>query len=272
MLEISVERALPVLKWAGGKGRLLAQYGPYFPTSYRRYYEPFVGSAAVFFHLRPSEARLSDTNAELINVYQVVQSRVEELLHHLARHSEHHSKEYFYEVRADVPEDPIRRAARTLYLNRTCYNGLYRVNSRGQFNVPFGRYKRPRILAPERLRAAAEALQGVRLEVAPFESVLGEAKRGDLVYFDPPYQPLSATSSFTAYTRDSFGVPQQQKLAEVFAKLAKKKVQVMLSNSDTPLVRELYADFRLVEVRAPRFINSKADRREAIGELLVLGP
>lgn len=271
MLEISVERALPVLKWAGGKGRLLAQYQPYFPTNYRRYYEPFVGSAAVFFHLRPAEARLSDTNAELINVYQVLQDRVEQLLHDLAIHSEHHNKEHFYEVRAETPHDPVKRAARTLYLNRTCYNGLYRVNSKGGFNVPFGRYKRPRILMPERLRAASAALQGVRLEVAPFEAVLGEARKGDLVYFDPPYQPLSVTSSFTAYTRDSFGIPQQRQLAEVFRKLARKKVQVMLSNSDAPLVRELYADFRIVEVLAPRFINSKADRREAIKELLILG-
>ena len=271
MLESQIaERTLPVLKWAGGKGRLLAQYQPYFPTDYRRYYEPFVGSAAVFFYLQPTQARLSDVNAELITVYQILQTRVEELLSQLAVHSERHNKDYYYQVRAEAPEDPVRRAARTLYLNRTCYNGLYRVNSRGGFNVPAGRYKNPRILHPERLLAASQALQGVRLEVAPFESVLGEARKGDLVYFDPPYQPLSATSSFTAYTRDSFGVPQQELLAQLFRKLAKKKVKVMLSNSDTPLIRKLYEGFQLVEVRAPRFINSKADRREAIGELLVV--
>lgn len=270
MLETTVERALPVLKWAGGKGRLLAQYQPYFPTSYKRYFEPFVGSAAVFFHLQPDQARLSDTNAELVNVYRVIQNRVEKLLHELAVHSEHNSKEYFYEVRATVPRGDIKKAARTIYLNRTCYNGLYRVNSKGGFNVPYGRYKNPRIVAPERLRAASEALQGVQLDVAPFEDVEKLAKKGDLVYFDPPYQPLSATSSFTAYTRDSFGEVQQRELARVFKKLAKKGVHVMLSNSDAPFIRELYRDCTLIEVRAPRFINSKADRREAIGELLIL--
>lgn len=274
----SVERAQPVLKWAGGKGRLLAQYQAHFPAQFNRYFEPFVGSGAVFFHLQnlqpglSGRARLSDTNDELINLYRVLQSRVDALLEKLAFHSRNNSPEYFYKIRAEKPRTPVTRAARTIYLNRTCYNGLYRVNSKGGFNVPYGRYTNPRIVATERLLAAAAALQGVQLDVAPFQEVEKLARKGDLVYFDPPYQPLSATSSFTAYTRDSFGVPQQEQLAELFARLARKKVHVMLSNSDTPLVRELYAGFRLIEVRAPRFINSKADRREAIGELLVLGP
>lgn len=265
----------PVLKWAGGKTQLLAQYDRWFPRRFGAYFEPFVGSAAVFFHLLPvrtgRRVRLSDVNDELVGVYQVLQTDLEALIERLEEHRQLHSEEYFYRVRGRDPEGlgPVERAARTIYLNKTCYNGLYRVNSRGLFNVPFGRYKNPAILAETRLRAAARALEGVELAVEGFEAVLDHAGKGDFVYFDPPYQPLSTTSSFTAYTRWSFGEAEQSRLAEVFAELAARKAKVLLSNSDTPLVHALYKGFRIHRVRANRAINSKADGRRAITEVLV---
>ena len=265
------ERPGPVLKWAGGKTQLLAQYQPHFPRRFGSYHEPFVGSGAVFFHLRPRRARLSDVNEDLINVYRALQTDVEGLIRALDQHREQHGQEHFYAVRAQDAErlPTLERAARILYLNKTCYNGLYRVNSKGLFNVPFGRYKNPNIVNEARLRAAARALEGVELQVEGFEEVLRHAGKGDFVYFDPPYQPLNATSNFTAYTRFSFGEAEQRRLAEVFAELASRKVKVLLSNSDTPLIRELYAGYRVLTVQAHRCINSKADGRRPINEVLV---
>ena len=265
----------PVLKWAGGKSQLLAQYDRFLPRRYGAYFEPFVGSGAVFFHLLPRverhRVRLSDVNEELVGVYRALQEDLEGLIGLLGRHRQEHSEEHFYRVRSWDPEElaATERAARTIYLNKTCYNGLYRVNSRGLFNVPFGRYANPSILLEPRLRAASRALEGVELAVEGFESVLDQAGKGDFVYFDPPYQPLSATSSFTSYTRWSFGEAQQERLAEVFAELARRKVKVLLSNSDTPLIHKLYKGFPIHLVRANRCINSKADSRRAITEVLV---
>ncbi len=264
-----------MLKWAGGKGQLLAQYDRWLPRRYGAYFEPFVGSAAVFFHMLPRadqrRVRLSDVNEDLIGVYRVLQTDLEGLVQRLDLHRLRHSEEYFYQVRSQDPGsmDPTDRAARTIYLNKTCYNGLYRVNSSGLFNVPFGRYQNPSILVEPRLRAAAQALQGVELGVEGFESVLEHAREDDFVYFDPPYQPLNTTSSFTAYTRWSFGEEEQVRLARVFSELAGRGVKVMLSNSNTPLVKSLYQGFRIHRVRANRCINSKADCRRAITELLV---
>lgn len=272
--------ALPLLKWAGGKGRLLAQYAPYFPSGFNSYFEPFVGGGAVFFEmlrrgLEPTRqrVRLSDVNDELINLYRTVQNDPTHLIESLAVLAQNHSQEHFYEVRARNPQEltDLGRAARLIYLNRTCFNGLYRVNSKGLFNVPFGRYKNPTIVQEPRLWAVHRALQDVEIEEAPYSSVLREAKKGDLVYFDPPYDPLSASSSFTSYARSSFGVEQQRELAEVFGELDRSGVLVMLSNSDTPLIKELYKNFVIKPMQAPRAINSKADRRTAITELLVLG-
>lgn len=273
----TVSRPVPVLKWAGGKGRLLPQYEPFFPESFNRYFEPFLGSGAVFFHLRHQfpkmKAILSDTNAELIQFYTVLRDQLEPLLEKLEEHAARHSKEYYYEVRACQPEelDPIARAARLGYLNKTCYNGLYRVNSKGRFNVPVGRYKNPSICNRPKLEAASKALQGTELKVTPFEKVLRRARAGDLVYFDPPYEPLNRTSNFTSYTRDNFTAEDQARLAVVFRKLRDKGATVMLSNSTAPLIRELYAPFQIHQVEAHRFINSKADKRNKIKELLILG-
>lgn len=268
--------ASPILKWAGGKRSLLRQYDRHFPARFKAYHEPFVGGAAVFFHLRPrlqGACHLGDVNPELINLYTVLRDQVEPLIERLGEHSRQHDPEYFYQVRSQHPGEleSLARAARMVYLNKTCFNGLYRVNSKGYFNVPLGRYANPTILDPERLRAASRALHGVELRLEPFETVLDRAEEGDLVYFDPPYQPLTRTANFTSYTADSFSEEDQARLAGVFRRLSERGVQVLLSNSDTELVRDLYQGFRLHKIQAPRFINSKAAGRKAIGELLVAG-
>lgn len=270
----------PFLKWAGGKGQLLKQYEPFFPEMpLHGYYEPFLGSGAVFFHLRGRKLfanyHLSESNPELINCYRVVRDHIEDLIALLAEHKAQHSKERFYAVR-DLDRTPhwidtpaVERAARMIYLNKTCFNGLWRVNSEGFFNVPIGNYKEPDILNKERLRAASKALQGVALAVADFEIVLRRAGRGDFVYLDPPYVPLSETANFTSYSPDAFGEYQQRKLALVFWELNRKGCQVMLSNSDTPLVHELYQKYRVKTVTARRAINSAKEMRGAITEVVV---
>ncbi len=268
------ETAAPVLKWAGGKRALLGQYEPHLPATFRAYHEPFVGGGAVFFHLRPrleQTVHLSDVNAELINLYRALRDELPAVMKRLEEHRRRHNSDYYYKIRSVHPDklDPTRRAARLIYLNKTCYNGLYRVNARGYFNVPLGRYTNPTILDRERLQAASSALQGVELRQETFEMVLERAAEGDLVYFDPPYQPLTRTANFTSYTADSFAESDQARLAEVYRELDRRGVQVLLSNSDTPLVRKLYRGFTLHEIQAPRFINSKASLRKAIGELLV---
>lgn len=273
--------AQPFLKWAGGKGQLLAQYEAFFPTTPGgTYFEPFVGSGAVFFHLQPrglfERYVLSDSNAELVNLFRIVRDQPDALLEHLRQHAERHSAEYYYAVRAcdrspDWSATPApERAARMLYLNRTCYNGLWRVNSRGHFNVPLGRYRNPDIYRPERIRAASQALQAAEIEVRRFDAVLDHAQAGDFVYFDPPYVPVSDTANFTSYEVEVFGETEQRRLAEVFAVLAARGCRVMLSNSDTPLVHDLYAGFRIERVLARRAINSKAGRRGPVYEVVVL--
>ncbi len=267
--------ATPIVKWAGGKGRLLSQYEPHLPTQFKRYFEPFAGGAAIFFRLRNERGRkfpatLNDSNEELINCYQVVQSQPEPLLERLREMAARHSQDHYYQIRAERPEQSLEKAARLIYLNKTCYNGLYRVNASGGFNVPMGRYKHPVIVQEDKIRAAHAALQGVQLWNKGFEQATLGARKGDFVYFDPPYQPLTATSNFTSYTKDQFGMEQQCRLAEVFKQLVKRGCHVLLSNSDSELVRNLYRDYRQVEIQAPRFINSKAAGRSSIVELLIL--
>ena len=260
----------PFLKWAGGKGQLLEQYAPLFPQRYKRYLEPFVGGGAVFFHLRPARAVLSDGNPELIDCYRAVREEVRAVVAALRLHR--YERDHFYAVRAQEPETLTlaERAARTIFLNRTCFNGLYRVNSKGRFNVPFGRYANPTIVDPPNLQACSRALRRARVECAPFQAVLGEARRGDFVYFDPPYHPRSKTSYFTGYAPGGFTADDQRELARVYATLDRRGVLAMLSNSDTPLIRELYRGYRIVEVRAARSINSKGGSRGAVTELVVL--
>ncbi|MEZ4267440.1 MAG: DNA adenine methylase [Myxococcota bacterium] len=266
----SVEAAQPIVKWAGGKRRIMADLCSRLPARYDRYFEPFFGGGALFFQLQPEIARISDVNGELVNLYQVTRDQVEALIDDLQRHR--YERTYYYAMRATDPNTltPVQRASRTIYLNRTCFNGLYRVNRRGQFNVPMGRYQDPVICQPERLRAVSALLASTDIRQADFSWVLDEARPGDFVYFDPPYQPLSPTANFTSYASGDFSEKDQAHLAEVYAALARRGVNCMLSNSDTPLVRELYADFRCDQVFAPRAISRDGGSRQAVAEVIVL--
>jgi DNA adenine methylase len=260
----------PFLKWAGGKGKLIEQYIPYLPKKFKTYYEPFLGGAAVFFYLNPPSAALTDINAELVNAYRCVQDNVEELILNLEVHQLRHCRDYYYEVRQSPGVTNIEKAARLIYLNKTCFNGLYRENSKGAFNVPIGKYKNPKICNPVLLRSVSAALQNAQIHVRPFEDILEHASScDDFVFFDPPYHPLSPTSNFTAYSRYSFTQDDQIRLKYVFAELAERGVKVMLSNSDCPFIRELYSDFNINSIIAPRLINSDARKRGNITELLI---
>lgn len=270
--------AKPFLKWVGGKQQLLTQFEEYFPRKFNRYIEAFVGGGAVFFHLwnsrrLPNQAFLFDNNEELVNTYLVVKNKVEELIESLACHQEKHNKKHYYKIRSldrrDVKLSDVERAARTIYLNRTCYNGLYRVNSKGQFNVPMGSYKNPQILYIDVLMAANEALQETQIEVRDFRAIVELAEPGDFFYFDPPYDPVSKTASFTSYTAGDFGGDDQRDLAEVFTQLSEKGCLCMLSNSYTPFVLELYKNFEIKTVQAKRAVNSDANGRGAVAEVVV---
>jgi DNA adenine methylase len=240
------------------------------------YHEPFLGSGAVFFQIRtrlaPRRIALSDSNADLIEAFVAVRDQVDAVIAELARHADRHSETHYYKVRDKLPGElfPAARAARLIYLNRTCFNGLYRVNASGHFNVPMGRYVRPTILDADNLRAVSASLAGTRLADRPFTRVLDDARPGDFVYFDPPYVPVSKTANFTGYTRGAFGPADQEELARVYRELDARGCRLMLSNSDTPLARKLYDGFFLHRLNARRNINSKGDRRGPVGELVVL--
>lgn len=279
MIDENSRNAKPILKWAGGKQQLISQYSPYFPKKIDRYFEPFLGGGAIYFYLWNTKrisnnAYLSDLNEELINVYEVVKNDVENLIISLNEHKNNHNRDYFYMIRnldrngQDFSQ--TERAARTIYLNKTCYNGLFRVNSKGQFNVPLGSYKNPRIVNPDDIRDTSFALQKAFFCVQDFSKVQNLGEKGDFFYFDPPYDPLSKTSNFTNYTADSFQRADQIKLAEVFSDLTKKGCLCMLSNSDTPLIREIYKSHKLISVKAKRAINSNSSRRNEISELLII--
>jgi len=260
----------PFLKWAGGKNKLIQQYIPYFPKKFKTYYEPFLGGGAIFFYLNPQLAVLTDINAELVNTYRCVKNNVEELILLLKEHQLKHSKEYYYGVRQGNGVTPVEKAARLIYLNKTCFNGLYRENSKGEFNVPIGKYKNPKICNAALLRSVSAALQPTQIDVRPFEDILKYASSSDdFVYFDPPYYPLSPTSNFTAYSRYSFSQDDQIRLKEVFAELAGRDVKVMLSNSDSQFIRELYREFNIHSISASRLINSNAMKRGKITEVLI---
>ncbi len=244
------------------------------PKKIATYYEPFVGGAAVFFQLaeegRFERAVLADQNRDLIDVYRALQGNADRVIELLSRmpYAEN-SEKAFYAIRASKPRSLAERAARIIYLNKTGYNGLYRVNSRGEFNVPFGRYAKPNICDAPRLRAAAQALQKVELKVADFADICALAGKGDAVYLDPPYLPVSRTANFASYHREPFGIDDHQRLAQVFGKLISRGVSTLLSNSDTDDTRAIFSDFRVETVSAARPINSNAARRGKISEILV---
>jgi len=262
--------ASPFLKWAGGKSELLPELVKRLPRSFNRYYEPFLGGGALFFYLTPAEAVLSDVNEEIINCYNAAKAKLPELISELRKHR--NERNYFLRVRRMQPWqlDPITRAARFIFLNKTCYNGLYRVNQKGEFNVPFGKYDNPRICDEAGLTRASRALQAADILCRDFRHVLYSAQPQDFVYFDPPYSPLSATSSFTAYSESPFGEREQKALRQVFDALSDRDCRVMVSNSDNETVRRLYDGRATIHsVQASRAINSRADKRGKISELII---
>jgi DNA adenine methylase len=261
--------AKPFLKWVGGKRQLLTELRAFVPARFDRYIEPFVGGGALFFDLVPEKSVLSDVNAEVIDCYTAVRDHVEDLLVALKEH--HYEAGHYYAVRDTDPGSMslVDRAARMIFLNRTGFNGLYRVNRAGKFNVPFGRYTRPRICNEENLRACSAALANAELRVQDFAVACEQAARGDFVYLDPPYVPVSRTAAFTAYARGGFGPDEQRRLSAVFGQLSERGVAVVLSNSDVPEVRRLYAGFSIKKVRALRAINSDGAARGRISEVLV---
>lgn len=272
-LEQLNEDTYPIVKWVGGKRQLMFELLENMPKSYNRYFEPFVGGGALFFELQPEKGYISDLNEELINLYCVVRDNVDELIVDLKRHKI--SKEYFLKIR-NIDRtyqyktlSNVEKASRFIYLNRTCFNGLYRVNSLGQFNVPFGSYKNPRIIDADNLINCSELLKNTIINCADFSTILNYIHEDDFVYFDPPYVPLNETSNFTSYTNNGFDLNMQYKLKAVCDELNSRGVKFMLSNSDTEFVNELYADYYIKKVYASRQINANANGRGKITEVLV---
>lgn len=268
--------ASPVIKWVGGKTKLLPELTARLPERFGRYFEPFCGGAALFFRVAPQRAVLADMNQDLIGLYRTIASDVAAVIKKLQQHREHHDEAYYYDVRArwnqrDGSWSAADRAATFIYLNKTCFNGLWRVNRAGDFNVPIGRYTDPPICVPEALRAAHALLSRASLRHCDYRTSTEDASRGDFVYFDPPYDPVTTTANFTSYTADAFGPDQQAELADTARKLVARGCKVMLSNSDTPYIRSLYKGFKIDRVKCPRAINSNAARRGDVDEVIVVG-
>jgi DNA adenine methylase len=265
----------PIVKWVGGKGGLLPQLIPLLPPGVElmRHVEPFLGGGALFFRRGPARALLCDINQALIDTYSAVRDEVESVIAWLTGLASEHNAEQYYQVRELYNEDKglprAKRAAAFIYLNKTCFNGLHRVNRHGQFNVPLGRYENPRIVDPDRLRVASQVLSSVELRCEPFESLLRLAKPGDFVYFDPPYEPVSRTAHFTAYDRDGFSREDQIRLRDVFNELDRRGCRLMLSNSDVPVIRDLYRGYHLTQVAALRAVNCDGRNRGRVSELVV---
>lgn len=265
----------PILKWVGGKRQLISEIEKYIPKKYTTYYEPFMGGGAVFFHLQPKKAILNDINSELINVYNVLKNNIDELIENLEKHE--NTSEYFYKMRGKDREEEykklsnIEKASRIIYLNKTCYNGLFRVNSSGEFNTPFGDYKNPNIVNEYVLKAVNRYLNNIDVEFhnVDFFEILKNVKKGSFVYLDPPYDPISQTSSFTGYDKGGFSKKEQEKLKEACDELNRKGVKFLLSNSSTEFIRELYKDYKIETIKAKRSINSKSNLRGEIEEVLV---
>ena len=264
----------PFLKWVGGKRQLILQMNDYFPKEFNKYIEPFVGGGAIFFYLLPETAILIDVNKELINVYNTIKNNVSELVKSLKNHQ--NEKDYYYEVRSKDrnPEEynklsGVNKASRTIYLNRCCFNGLYRVNSKGQFNVPFGKYRNPKFCDEENLDAIHKALKNFLLINDSFEKCLDFAEKDDFIYFDPPYVPISSSANFTSYTKCNFSKEDQIRLFNVYKNLDERGCKLMLSNSYSDFILDLYKDYQINILYAKRAINSDGSKRGKIKELLI---
>lgn len=264
----------PPFKWAGGKTRLLSKIVPLLPQSYNDYFEPFLGGGGLYFHLQPKTAHISDVNVELINAYQIIKSSLPLLISELQHYK--NTQEYYGDIRrldrdsiAFAKLSLVQRAARFIYLNKTCFNGLYRVNSRGQFNVPFGHRNSPNILDVENLQSCSQVLQTANIACESFANVYQHAKKDDFVYFDPPYIPDGISSTFTQYTQDGFGIANQQELLNVCNLLDARGVKWMLSNSSAPMVYDLYNKFNIVTVEVQRNIAANGANRRKVNEVIV---
>jgi DNA adenine methylase len=272
----------PYLKWAGGKRQLLPEIKKYLPPKFNsyKYYEPFVGAGAVFFEKQPKKAVINDYNTQLILTYKVIRDNIDDLIDALRVHSQNNNEEYFYEIRArDRDADVfnalsnIEKAARLIFLNKTCYNGLYRVNSQGLFNAPYGRYVNPAICDEPVLKAIHKYLsdnEEVEILNGDFAKAVLTADSKSFVYFDPPYHSADNTN-FTGYQADRFGVEEQTRLRNTYIELTERGAKCLLSNSDTEFIRELYTDdrFEIITVTAKRAINSDAAGRGNVNEVLI---
>ncbi len=262
----------PFVKWAGGKRQIINILKEEIPAQFNTYIEPFVGGGALLFELLPEKAIINDINTELINAYKIIKNYPEQLIESLKRHK--NEEEYYYKIRALNPTKltPIERASRFIYLNKTCFNGLYRENSKGQFNVPFGKYKNPKIVDTENIKAVSEYLNTADIKIfnTDYKEICKLAQAGDFIYLDPPYYPISKTASFTKYTKYDFTEKDQEELAQIFKELDQKGCYVMLSNSNTNFIKELYKGYEIKEIQANRAINSKASgRKKANIEVLI---
>ena len=277
LLKLNPVIAKPFVKWVGGKRRVIPELLFSLPATFDHYYEPFVGGGALFFHLRSlnllqdHKITLSDVNLRLIRTYTAIRDNAEGVIIRLKHHANYHCRDYFYAVRdveVDTYENDADVAAWFIYLNKTAFNGLYRVNKKNRFNAPMGKYKNPTICDEANLRNCHDALQTVELLHQSFVNV-HVASEGDLVYFDPPYVPVSATSSFTSYTNEGFGLTEQKLLRDTALSLRNRRVSVMLSNSDHEAVRDLYAEFDIRGIQVGRAINSKTSARGKVGEVII---
>lgn len=265
----------PFLKWVGGKRQLMSSIKDLMPNKYTTYYEPFIGGGAVLFDLQPKKAVINDFNKELINVYEVIKNSPEELINDLKEHK--NDSDYFYQIRALDRQNNydelsnLKKASRIIFLNKTCFNGLYRVNNSGEFNSPFGHYKNPNIINEPTIKSVSHFLNNNDIKIlnGDFEESLKNIKKGAFVYFDPPYDPVSKSSNFTGYVQGGFGEKEQERLRDLCIKLDSKGIKFLLSNSSTEFITNLYQDFNIEFVKANRAINSNASKRGEIEEVLV---
>lgn len=266
----------PVVKWVGGKRQLLPEIRKYIPKRISTYYEPFLGGGAVLFDILPKKAVVNDVNSELINVYKVIRDDVESLINDLAKHK--NEADYYYEIRAYDREPSIynnltdiERSSRILYLNKTCYNGLFRVNQAGQFNTPFGKYKNPNIQNADTLRAVSEYFNKANIKFlsTDFEEAVKGCRKGSFVYFDPPYDPVSDSANFTGYAKSGFDRNEQVRLKKLCDKLNDRGIKFLLSNSSTEFIMDLYKDYKIEIIQAKRSINSNGNDRGEVDEVLV---
>ena len=278
--QIAVSEPKPFVKWVGGKRQLMHELENSFPKKFGTYHEPFLGGGAVMFNLLTKDPLLScnvsDFNSDLILAYVTIRDKVGKLIESLENHSKNYHKdsvEYYYHIRKQEPKQQIEKVSRLLFLNKTCFNGLYRVNKKGQFNVPLGRYTNPNIVNKENLTAVSKILQSEKIKIScrDFEAVLDDAKKGDLVYFDPPYQPVSSTANFTSYTHRDFTEDDLERLADLGDQLNSKGCHVLLSNSNSKTVKDFFSKkhWKISSIDANRAINSNAQKRTGHKEIII---